>query len=188
LEQLVDWVFDRKEATYPRYGEVSAEACRDALGRRYINDRYLFEGRPCWRPETLNEFPDLQFVSHQGFLRRICQEGELLAHRKRPVEAMRLFQLALERDSDLEQAHNGLGVICWQRGERERAVGHFRAALRENPGYRPAVINCAEALTLSGRAEQARDVYRDYLQREQADAGVRSLQEHSARVPTDLSR
>jgi ADP-heptose:LPS heptosyltransferase/tetratricopeptide (TPR) repeat protein len=188
LEQLVDWVFDQKEPAYPRYGKVTAEQCQAARDRRYINDRYLFEGRPCWRPEALNEFADLQFVSHQGFLRRICQEGEKLAHHQRPVEAMRMFQAALERDSDPDQAHNGLGVICWQRGERARALEHFRAALQENPGYRPAAINGAEALMLSGRAEEARDVYRDYLRREPSDEAVRSLQEPGARVASDLSR
>jgi ADP-heptose:LPS heptosyltransferase/tetratricopeptide (TPR) repeat protein len=184
LEQLVGWVFDQKEPAYPRYGEVSADLCREIHGRRFINDRYLFEDRPCWNPEALNEFNDLQFVNHQGFLRRICQEGELIAHRGRPVEAMRLFQAAVERDSNPDQAHNNLGVICWQRGERERAVVHFRAALKENPGYRPAAINCAEALTLAGRAGEARSVYADYLQREPSDAGVRTLQETGARVQT----
>jgi ADP-heptose:LPS heptosyltransferase/tetratricopeptide (TPR) repeat protein len=177
LEQLVAWVFDGKEPSYPRYGEVSAELCREIHSRRYANDRYLFDGRPCWNPEALNEFPDLQFVSHQGILRRLCQEGELLARRRRPEEARRHFQAALDRDSDVDLSHNDLGVICWQRGERERAIRHFRSALAENPAYRPAAINCGEALALSGRPEEAAQVYEDYLQRAPADAGVRDLRE-----------
>ncbi len=187
LGQLVDWVFDRKEPLYPQYGEVSPEACREVRARRYVNDRYLFDGRPCWNPDALNEFADVQFINHQGLPLRLCQEGELLARRRRPVEAMRLFQEALDRDSDLDQAHNNLGVVSWHRGERARGAGHFRAALRENPRYRPAVINYAEALTLTGHAEEARSVYQAYLELEQTDAGVRSLLENDAPSPIGVS-
>jgi tetratricopeptide (TPR) repeat protein len=186
LEQLVDWVFNHKEPVYPHYGEVSPAQCQEVRARRYVNDRYLFEGRPCWNPEALNEFADLQFVSHQGFLRRLCQEGELLARLHRPVEAMRHFQAALERDSDVDQAHNNLGVICWQRGDRERAFRHFRAALGENPRYRPAAINYAEALALAGRAEDARSAYDEYLRRQASDPGVRALREHGARATAGI--
>jgi ADP-heptose:LPS heptosyltransferase/tetratricopeptide (TPR) repeat protein len=180
LEQLIDWVCDGRQPAYPQYGEISAEARQKALQRRYVNDRYLFEKRPCWNPRALNDFADLQFVNHRGIVQRVCQEGELLVHQHRPVEAMRVFKQAVERDTDLPLAHNNLGVLAWRRGERQRALRHFAVALAEDPSYRPAVINYAEVLSLTGAAAEAARVYADFLQREPGDAGVRALAEFGA--------
>lgn len=175
IDQLLDWVSTGKTPTYPQYGEIAPEALERARRQRFVNDRYLFEGRPLWNPEAMNDFSALGFVNHRGFLRPLCQEAELMAHGGRIVESMRLFKAAIERDSEPEHAHNDLGVLRWQRGERELALSHFRAALRENAAYRPAVINYGELLSDGGQTEQARDVYRHYLKTAGSDAGVEML-------------
>lgn len=171
--QLVDWVFDGRLPSYPQYGAIKPDELRRVREHRYVNDRYLFEGRPMWN-QALNEFADLQFVNYHAMLPRLCAQGETLAQRQQEVEAMRVFRRAVELDSDIESARNNLGVLCWQRGERMKAFEYFEAALAENPNYRPAVINYGEALALSGRSAEAQKLYADYTARHD-DVGIRAL-------------
>jgi|GEM_PF-5574740 len=173
--QLVDWLFDGHTPEYPQY-QVAPESLQQARARRYVNDRYLFEGRPLWNSAAQNEFADLQFVNYPALLPRLCQQGEQLAGSQREIEAGRVFKRALAQDSDADLAHNNLGVLCWQRGERHQAFEHFAAALTDNPGCRPAVINYGEALALAGRAGEAQSIYRQFLKK-QADEGVQALLE-----------
>jgi ADP-heptose:LPS heptosyltransferase len=173
--QLVEWLFDRRQPNYPQHGAVAPEALRQSRERQYINDRYLFGGRPLWNANALNEFADLQFLNYHTLLPRLCAQGEQLSASQRDVEALRLFKRALEADSDPDQAHNDLGVIYWNRGQRHKALEHFAAAVAENPRYRPAVINYGEALSLAGHPDQSREVYTRYLQLDSSDAGIKSL-------------
>ena len=175
--QLVDWLFDGRQPDYPQYGSVSQEDLRQSRERQYVNDRYLFEGRPLWNSNALNEFADLQFLNYHAMLSRLCQQGEQLANNQREVEALRFFKRALEADSDPDLAHNNLGVICWNRGQRHKALEHFAAAVAENPRYRPAVINYGEALALSGQADRSREIYSSYLRLNAGDAGIQALLE-----------
>ncbi len=174
--QLVDWLFDGADPKYPQYGDVSPETLRQARQRHYVNDRYLFEGRPLLNANLLNEFSDLQFLSYRSLIPRLCQQGESLSLGGREVEAVRLFKRALDLDSDADAAHNNLGVLCWRRGEKRKAIEHFEAALADNPRYRPAIVNYGEALTLAGRAGDAQRIYAAFL-RDSDDAGIRALME-----------
>jgi len=175
--QLVEWLFDGRQPDYPQYGTVTPESLRQARQRQYVNDRYLFQDRPLWSSQSLNEFADLQFLNYHTMLPRLCQQGEQMTASHREVEAQRYFKRALEADSDPDQAHNNLGVIYWNRGQRHKALEHFAAAVAENPFYRPAVINYGEALSLSGQAGQSRQVYQRYLQINALDTGVKALLE-----------
>jgi len=174
--QLVDWLFDGTAPKYPQYGDVSPEALMEARERRYVNDRYLFEGRPLLNANLFNEFSDLQFLAYHSLIPRLCLQGEGLSARGREVEAGRLFKRALEMDSDAEAAHNNLGVLCWRRGQQRKAMEHFEEALADNPRYRPALVNYGEALSLAGRAGEARKIYDAFL-RDGEDAGIRALME-----------
>ena len=174
LRQLVEWLFENKQPAYPQY-DFNAAAHQESLACRYVNDRYLFEDRFLANAEAANEFSDLQFLTYHSLIPRLCQQGEQLALAKREVESLRVLKRALEADSDPDQVHNNLGVIYWNRGQRHKALEHFEAALAENPRYRPAVVNYGEALALSGRAWQAREVYSNYLQQNQADDGIKML-------------
>lgn len=175
ISQMLKWVFDGRAPAYPQYQEVSAAAQEAACGRHYINDRYLFDGRTCWNNDTPNEFADLQFLNYHALLPRLCDQGELLAVDNRSFEAGMLFKRAIEMDSDVAQAHNNLGVLAWQQGDRSRAIDYFEAALLEDPQYRPAVINLGEALSLLGDSTRSQGVYTGYLAKTPADAGVNSL-------------
>ena len=174
VRQLIEWLFENKPPAYPQYGDV-ARARQEARERKYVNDRYLFGDRFVPNPEATNEFADLQFLAYHELLPRLCKEGENLAAQRRRVEARRVFKRALEMDTDTMVAHNNLGVLCWQDGDRLRAFRHFEAALADDPAYRPAVINYGEALTLAGQADRARGIYNGFLQREPEDAGIRAL-------------
>lgn len=174
LRQLVEWLYDGKQPAYPQYG-YNEPAYQESLGRRYVNDRYLFEDRFMANPEAVNEFSDLQFLAYHALIPRLCQQGEQMALANREVESVRLLKRALEADSDTEQAHNNLGVIYWNRGQRYKALEHFEAALLENPNYRPAVVNYGEALSSFGRQNQAREVYTNYLRENAADDGIKLL-------------
>jgi tetratricopeptide (TPR) repeat protein len=125
----------------------------------------------------MNEFADLQFLNYQSIVPRLCQQGERLSAGQRDVEALRYYKRALESDSDPDQAHNNLGVVFWNRGQRHQALEHFAAAVAENPRCRPAVINYAEALSLSGQSGRSREIYAQYLQLDAADTGIKALLE-----------
>jgi ADP-heptose:LPS heptosyltransferase/tetratricopeptide (TPR) repeat protein len=174
LRQLIEWLFENKAPAYPQYGDV-AEAAQEARNRKYINDRYLFEDRIILNREARNEFSDLQFLDYGDMSPRLCKEGERLVSQRRVFEARRVFKRALDMDSDAMVAHNNLGVLCWRDCDRLRAFRHFEAALVEDPCYRPAVVNYAEALRISGRAVEARVVYMNYLHHDPCDAGIRAL-------------
>jgi len=53
-------------------------------------------------------------------------------------KAMRAFERALELDAQAPSVSYNLGLICNERGELERALGHFRAALVADPDDRDA--------------------------------------------------
>jgi len=53
-------------------------------------------------------------------------------------KAMQAFERALELDARAPSVSYNLGLICNERGELERALGHFRAALVADPNDRDA--------------------------------------------------
>jgi Flp pilus assembly protein TadD len=52
----------------------------------------------------------------------------------------------LRLDPKNVEAHNNLGILFYQLGNTERAIGHFREALRINPGYTDARENLETVL------------------------------------------
>ena len=58
------------------------------------------------------------------------------------------------------RALNDLGVICWQGGEREEALGLFLRALQVDPTDRTTLLNCADALRAFGQEEDAQALLR----------------------------
>jgi len=53
-------------------------------------------------------------------------------------KAIQAFERALELDAKAPHVSYNLGLICNDRGELERALGHFRAALAADPNDRDA--------------------------------------------------
>ena len=71
------------------------------------------------------------------------------------AESAREIQEALAIHGDFPDLHHQLGVALSLSGERERAVGSFREALRLNPRYVEARLNLAIVLNDLGRYDEA---------------------------------
>ncbi|WP_432055131.1 tetratricopeptide repeat protein [Streptomyces sp. bgisy022] len=67
-----------------------------------------------------------------------------------------------ERAAYLERA----GQLAWERGERESALAHFRAAVRTDPDQRAALAGEARALTALGRTTEALSAHRIALEKQ----------------------
>ena len=55
----------------------------------------------------------------------------------------------------------GLAMEYRNSGDLERAVGEFRALVAVNPDYAPAYYQGGQTLERMGRAEEAREMYRE---------------------------
>ncbi len=72
-------------------------------------------------------------------------------------EADRLFRRILRAHSELFDALHALGIIAFQQGHPQRAMGFYERALRQNPGLSQLHNNRANALLALGRTEEALD-------------------------------
>ena len=87
-------------------------------------------------------------------------------------KAIAVFHQAVDRDQDAAAAHNNLGVIYWQRGEKEAALEHLAAAVGKEPAYKPAFINYSRILLSLSRPSDARSVCSAYLREHPNDDDV----------------
>jgi len=106
--------------------------------------------------------------------------GDLFAQQNLPAPLEKLFAKGVEalKSGDLETAektfsealrqggkhplvYHNLGVISQQRGDHQRAVAHFRAAIRLQPDYGPSrLLIGSSLLALGNNAEAARELER----------------------------
>lgn len=68
-------------------------------------------------------------------------------------ESLWTHTLAVNSDSDV--AHNGLGIVLWEKGQREEAISHFEKAVNIRPWNVFAQNNLALSLFRQGRLEEA---------------------------------
>ena len=81
-----------------------------------------------------------------------------------PIAADRTFNDALRLSSQNPEALNGLGLARLQRGRATEAAQCFDAALKQQPDYRPALLNLAIVAHQYLKDHQlALEKYRDYL-------------------------
>jgi Flp pilus assembly protein TadD len=78
-------------------------------------------------------------------------------------DSVTLFSHALAVTERNPQAHYGLAIDAYKRGQLERAVSHHRQALRLHPTYVEAHSGLAAALFKQQRHEQAESAYREAL-------------------------
>jgi glycosyltransferase involved in cell wall biosynthesis len=90
-------------------------------------------------------------------------------------KSMAVFRQAVDENRDAAAAHNNLGVIYWQKGEKEKALRHLAAAVGEPPLYKPAFINYSRMLISLNRANDARSVCSAYLQEHPNDNDIMSI-------------
>ena len=76
------------------------------------------------------------------------------------LEARRRLQALTQQPRPPVRALNDLGVICWQSGEREEALGLFLRALQAEPTDRTTLLNCADAMRAFGQEEDAQALLR----------------------------
>ena len=57
-------------------------------------------------------------------------------------------------------AHNGLGIVMFNRGKKEEALFHFRSAIKSRPNYEPAINNAGLALQSMGKKKEAMNYFR----------------------------
>jgi tetratricopeptide (TPR) repeat protein len=74
------------------------------------------------------------------------QQGDL-------AEAARLYQAALDLDTDNASAHNNLGFVHGQQQQWPEALAHLRTALRLNPVLDMAHSNLGQVLVATGHTE-----------------------------------
>ena len=75
----------------------------------------------------------------------VAEAERLLAAGDRQGAKRRLLALTQQPRTPV-RALNDLGVICWQDGERQEALGLFLRALELDPSDRTTLLNCADAL------------------------------------------
>lgn len=74
------------------------------------------------------------------------------------------FQKARQLNVNHPEVLNGLGLVSAQRRRSRDAVQYFNAALKQQPDYRPALLNLATVLRRDlGDVNGAAQRYRDYL-------------------------
>ncbi len=83
----------------------------------------------------------------------------------RPSDAMRALQNLVRSLPDFARAHNDLGTLYYEAGEKEKARGHFERAVKLSPETPDFKKNLADFYYVKmSRAEDALRLYREVLQ------------------------
>lgn len=81
-----------------------------------------------------------------------------------PTGAMHLLERLLKREPDFALAHNDLGVLAYQAGDKGKALEHYESAVRLSPQDATFSKNLADCYWVGlGRTEEALRVYVDIL-------------------------
>ncbi len=97
------------------------------------------------------------------------KQGEMEFERGRADRAVVCFEMAIEKDPTLAEAHSDLGVIYQQSGNLNEALEHFCKALELRPDDPEILGNSARALSQAGECESAAELFRHYLRRRPED-------------------
>jgi len=73
--------------------------------------------------------------------------------------ARRALTKARDLNPDLPAPHHALGLVAEREGRSGEAEGHYRAALKVDPGFAPARVNLARLLFDRGALEDAREQF-----------------------------
>ena len=88
------------------------------------------------------------------------RSGELLGRAKKEYDrALRQFDSALSRSSDLHEVHSDRGFVLRKLGDYETALLAYDAALAIKADYAPAIEYRGEAYLELGRIEEAKRAY-----------------------------
>ena len=73
-------------------------------------------------------------------------EGETLYAEGKLEEAEKCFLSLVENDSDCKEAYNNLGVIAFQKDDKEKAIDYFTRSLEIDPLYKDTIVNYTNLL------------------------------------------
>ena len=73
-------------------------------------------------------------------------EGETLFAYGKIEEAEDCFLSIVENDSNNKEAYNNLGVIAFQKDDKEKAIDYFTRSLEIDPLYRDTIVNYVNLL------------------------------------------
>jgi tetratricopeptide (TPR) repeat protein len=125
---------------------------------------WVYEDRDTLWKDTLAKNPNYwPAYNHLGF--DLLQKGEV-------IEAIPLFQKALEINPTYAKAHNNLGIALAQTEEVDPAIEHFRKAIEINPEFAEAYGNLGLALFHKSQIDDAITQYQKALKINPNNAGV----------------
>lgn len=73
-------------------------------------------------------------------------KGETLFADGEIDEAEKCFLSLVENDSNCKEAYNNLGVIAFQKDDKEKAIDYFTRSLEIDPLYRDTIVNYTDLL------------------------------------------
>ena len=73
-------------------------------------------------------------------------EGEILFADGKVDEAEKCFMSLVENDSECKEAYNNLGVIAFQKDDKEKAIDYFTRSLEIDPLHRDTIVNYTNLL------------------------------------------
>ncbi len=113
-------------------------------------------------------FPEarLRAVTHLNYAQAFQAEGRI-------AQAEAEYRRVLELDPANAHAQTNLGVLAAQRGERDAALAHFRAAVASAPGVLRHHLNLGVELVVQGRIAEAIASFERARALDPQDAGVR---------------
>ena len=85
-------------------------------------------------------------IQHNLKMNNKLNEGETLFADGKIEEAEECFLSVVENDINNKEAYNNLGVIAFQKDDREKAIDYFTRSLGIDPLYRDAVLNYTSVL------------------------------------------
>jgi tetratricopeptide (TPR) repeat protein len=98
------------------------------------------------------------------------RQGEIQFERGNVAYAEACFEMAIEENPQMAQAHNNLGVLNLERGKINEALKNFYRALELNPEDPQILANSARGLARADQIDAAIEVYREYLRRSPGDS------------------
>jgi tetratricopeptide (TPR) repeat protein len=139
----------------------SLDLDRDLLEARYnLGCLWLEANRPELAKAEFTSYTLRRGHAVEGWLKL----GTAQLRARELTAAEKSFREAVRINQNQPEALNGLGLVQLQRGRAREAVQYFSAALKQQPDYRPALLNLATVSQqyLNDRAA-ALQHYREYL-------------------------
>ncbi|MFE7788476.1 tetratricopeptide repeat protein [Streptomyces sp. NPDC057460] len=109
-----------------------------------------------------------KFTALRSGVPALSRTAQMYRNQGRREDALAAAQNAADRaTAPAEKANclHRLGELAWERGESEKAVAQYSAALRTDPAHHPSLAGRARALAALGRTDEAQRDYRAALSR-----------------------